>query len=44
MPLRIVVESDVELEVVFSATDDGVIGESTLEEIVPTLPLLPLCK
>ena len=42
--LRIVVESDVKLEVVFSATDDGVIGESTLEEIVPIFPLWPLCN
>ena len=43
-PLRIVVESNVKLQVVFSASDNHVIGESTLEEIVPAFPLLPLCK
>jgi len=32
------------LEVVFPASDDRVICESTLEEIVPAFPLLPLCK
>ena len=43
-PLRIVVESHMKLEVVFPASDDRVICESTLEEIVPAFPLLPLCK
>ena len=37
-------ESNVKLQVVFSASDNHVIGESTLEEIVPAFPLLPLCK